>query len=106
MDTIRALTFDAFGTVVDTGQDALIRMSAKIVRDQRLRVDAAGFLALWDHYFFVIDHNPLLTIAEATEASLARACEELAVDSDPAPSLEMLHLELLRTKAHPQDPPV
>src|SRR5881397_1994083 len=67
MDTIRALTFDAFGTVVDTGQDALIRMSAKIVRDQRLRVDASGFLARWDHYFFGIDHNPFLTIAEAKE---------------------------------------
>jgi len=26
MDRIRAITFDAFGTIVDTGQDALIRI--------------------------------------------------------------------------------
>src|SRR5256712_12181722 len=106
MDTIRALTFDAFGTVVDTGQDALIRMSAKIVRDQRLRVDASGFLARWDHYFFGIDHNPFLTIAEATEASLARAFEEFAVAADPEPYVEMLQREWLRAKAYPEVPAV
>ena len=106
MDPIRALTFDAFGTVVDTGQDALIRISAKIVRDQRLRVDASGFLARWDHYFFGIDHNPFLTIAEATEASLARAFEEFAVDAAPEPYVEMLQREWLRARAYPEVPAV
>jgi len=42
MDRIRAITFDAFGTIIDTGRDALIRISDRIVRDRFLDVDAAG----------------------------------------------------------------
>ena len=106
MDRIRAITFDAFGTIVDTGQDALIRISGRIVADHRLDVDAVRFLERWDHYFFGIDHDPFLTIAEGTEASLARAFEELGVDADPEPYVEMLQREWLRAKAYPEVPAV
>src|SRR5207245_2213594 len=73
MDRIRAITFDAFGTIIDTGREALIRISDRIVRDQFLDVGPAGFLERWDVHFFWIDHDPFLTLAEASEVLLARA---------------------------------
>ena len=82
MDRIRAITFDAFGTIIDTGRDALIRISDRIVRDHFLDVHAAGFLERWDVHFFGIDHDPFLTLAEATEVSLTRAFSELGIEAD------------------------
>ena len=102
MDRIRAITFDAFGTIVDAGRDALIRVSDRIVRDLFLDVDAARFLDRWDGHFFGIDHTPFLTLAEATEASLERAFEEFGVDAEPDPYVEALQREWLRAKAYPE----
>src|SRR5688572_8094897 len=98
MDRIRAITFDAFGTIVDTGQDALIRISDRIVRDHRLDMEPARFLARWDHYFFGIDHDPFLTLAEATTVSLAQAFRELGVEADPGSYVGMLQRDWLRAR--------
>ncbi len=106
MDRIRAITFDAFGTIVDTGRDVLIRIADRVVSDHLPAVDAARFLDRWDHYFFAIDHNPFLTLAEATEVSLEEALEEHGVDADPEPYVEMLQREWLRATAYPEVPVV
>jgi len=102
MDRIRAITFDAFGTIIDTGRDALIRISDRIVRDQFLAVDAAGFLERWDVHFFGIDHDPFLTLAEATEVSLARAFLEFEVEADPGPYADLLQREWLQARPYPE----
>ena len=102
MDGIRAITFDAFGTIVDTGRDALLRVSDRIVRELFLDVDAARFLERWDHYFFGIDHDPFLTLAEATDVSLARAFAEFETDADPGPYVEVLQREWLRARLYPE----
>jgi len=106
MDRIRAITFDAFGTIVDSGQDALLRVSARIVRDNLLDIGPAEFLSRWDHYFFGIDHDPFLTIVEATEVSLARVFRDLEVEADTAPYVERLQQEWMRAKAYPEVPGV
>lgn len=106
MDRIRAITFDAFGTIVTSGQEALIRVSGRVVRDHLPAVDAARFLGRWDHYFFGIDHTPFLTLAEATEASLERAFEEFGVEADPEPYVEMLRAEWLLARPYPEVPAV
>ena len=102
MDRIRAITFDAFGTIIDTGRDALIRISDRIVRDRFLDVDAAGFLERWDVHFFGIDHDPFLTLAEATEVSLARAFREFGVEADPGPYSDLLQREWLQARPYPE----
>jgi len=102
MDRIRAITFDAFGTIVDTGRGALLDVSDRIVRELGLGLSAEGFLERWDHYFFGIDHNPFLSLAEATEVSLAQAFRELGVDADPDPYVERLQREWMRAKAYPE----
>jgi len=102
MDRIRAITFDAFGTIIDTGRDALIRISDRIVRDHFLDVHAAGFLERWDVHFFGIDHDPFLTLAEATEVSLARAFHEFGVEADPGPYADLLQREWLQARPYPE----
>jgi len=106
MDRIRAITFDAFGTIVDTGREILIRVAGQVVRDLLPGVPAARFLERWDYHFFAIDHNPFLTLAEATEESLAKAFMEYRVDADPDPYVEMLQREWLHAKAYPEVPGV
>ena len=102
MDRICAITFDAFGTIVDTGRDALIRISERIVRDLFPEVDATRFLERWDVHFFGIDHDPFLTIAEASGVSLARTFSELGVDGDPDPYVAMLQAEWQRATPYPE----
>ncbi len=106
MDRIRAITFDAFGTIVDTGRDVLIRIADRVCRDHLPAVGGVRFLDRWDSHFFAIDHNPFLTLAEATEVSLERAFEEFGVDADPEPYVEALQGEWLRAKAYPEVPGV
>src|SRR2546425_10322928 len=102
MDRIRAITFDAFGTIVDSGRDALIGVSDRIVTDHVLGLSPEQFLDLWDRYFFGIDHNPFLTLAQATEVSLGRAFQELGVGADPEPYVETLQREWMRAKPYPE----
>src|SRR2546425_8201322 len=106
MERIRAITFDAFGTIVDTGRDALIGISDRIVKDQRQDLEPEAFLERWDHYFFGIDHDPFLTLAEATEVSLTRAFSELGIEADPEPYVDLLQREWMRAKAFPEVPAV
>ncbi len=102
MNRIRAITFDAFGTIVDTGRDALIGISSRIVRDHLSGVAPEAFLERWDVHFFGIDHDPFLTLAEATRVSLAQAFKEYGLDADPEPYVERLQREWMRANAYPE----
>ncbi len=102
MDGIRAITFDAFGTIVDTGRAVLIGVAARVVRDHLPALTPERFLERWDHYFFEIDHNPFLTLRRATERSLAQAFEEFRVEADPRPYVDVLQREWLGARAYPE----
>ncbi len=102
MDRIRAITFDAFGTIVDTGRDALIGVASRVVEDHGLDLTPAAFLDRWDHYFFGIDHDPFLTLVEATRVSLVDAFRECRLEADPGPYVDLLQREWMRAKAYPE----
>src|SRR2546421_11063555 len=87
---VRAITFDAFGTLIDTGRDVLIRIARSVCDDQRPSLDAEALLATWDRHFFAAETAPFLTLAEITEDSLAKTLREYAIDASPAPYVDRL----------------
>src|SRR5437764_3628775 len=87
---VRAITFDAFGTLIDTGRDVLIRIARSVCEDQRPSLDAEALLATWDRHFFAAETAPFLTLAEITEDSLAKTFREYAIDASPAPYVDRL----------------
>src|SRR2546425_2650728 len=96
---VRAITFDAFGTLIDTGRDVLIRIARSVCDDQRPSLDAEALLATWDRHFFAAETAPFLTLAEITEDSLAKTFREYAIDASPAPYVDRL-VALWRGGAH------
>src|SRR3989442_3850982 len=104
---VRAITFDAFGTLIDTGRDVLIRIARSVCDDQRPSLDAEALLATWDRHFFAAETAPFLTLAEITEDSLAKTFREYAIDASPAPYVDRL-LALWRggenSRANPPGP--
>ncbi len=106
MDRIRAITFDAFGTIVDTGRAVLIGVAGRVVRDHLPAVPPERFLERWDGHFFGIGPGPFLTLSQATEASLARTLGEYGVRADPRPYVERLQRDWLRARAYPEVPGV
>ncbi len=106
MDRIQAITFDAFGTIVDTGREILIRVAHRVVRDHLPGLPPEQFLERWDAHFFGIDHDPFLTLAQATQVSLAKAFQEFRVDAEPRPYVERLQREWLAARAYPEVPGV
>src|SRR2546422_2072057 len=87
---VRAITFDAFGTLIDTGRDVLIRIARSVCDDQRPSLDAEALLATWDRHFFAAETAPFLTLAEITEDSLAKTFRQYAIDASPAPYVDRL----------------
>src|SRR5207245_10370972 len=87
---VRAITFDAFGTLIDTGRDVLIRIARSVCEDQRPSLDAEALLATWDRHFFAAETAPFLTLAEITEDSLGKTFREYAIDASPAPYVDRL----------------
>lgn len=103
---VRAVTFDAFGTLIDTGRDALLRVTRAIVGEHRRGLSPEALLETWDRYFFSQDLDEFLLLAEVTEDSLARAFLEHGIEADPRPYVEMLELEWQQSEPYPEAPEV
>src|SRR3989449_2197867 len=101
---VRAITFDAFGTLIDTGRDVLIRIARSVCDDQRPSLDAEALLATWDRHFFAAETAPFLTLAEITEDSLAKTFREYAIDASPAPYVDRLVALWRAAEAHAPGP--
>src|SRR5438093_13482362 len=71
-----AITFDAFGTLIDTGRAVLIRIARSVCDDQRPSLDAAGLLPTWDRHFLASETAPFLTLAALPEYCLAKPLPE------------------------------
>src|SRR5436309_13870310 len=80
---VRAITFDPFGSLIDTGRDVLIRVARSVCDDQCPSLDAEGLLATWDRHFFAAETAPFLTLAEITEDRLEKTFHEYAIDASP-----------------------
>src|SRR2546427_2412165 len=102
---VRAITFDAFGTLIDTGRDVLIRIARSVCDDQRPSLDAEALLATWDRHFFAAETAPFLTLAEITEDSLAKTFREYAIDASPAPYVDRLVALWRGGEDHAPNPP-
>src|SRR2546425_11013182 len=87
---VRAITFDAFGTLIDTGRDVLIRIASAVCDDHQLAVDPEALLATWDRYFFGPEGETFLTLEEITESSLGKAFREHGIEGDPRPYVDHL----------------
>jgi len=99
---VRAITFDAFGTVIDTGRDVLIHIARRVAEDHGRGLDPEAFLDTWDRFFFGADVEEFLSLAEVTEDSLAKAFAEHGIEADTRPYIDLLETEWLRAKAYPE----
>lgn len=97
-----AVTFDAFGTVVDTGREVLIQVARAATEDLRPSLDPEELLAVWDRYFFTTEPERFLTLRQVTEDALAKAFADLHLEADTAPYLEMLDAKWAEARAYPE----
>ena len=101
---VRAITFDAFGTLIDTGRDVLIRIARSVCEDQRPSLDAEALLATWDRHFFAAETAPFLTLAQITEDSLEKTFREYGIGATPAPYVDRLVALWRQAKAYAEVP--
>src|SRR2546426_11241934 len=101
---VRAITFDAFGTIIDTGRDVLIRIARAVCDDHRLALDPEALLATWDRYFFGPEGETFLTLEEITEGSLGKAFREHGIEGDPRPYVDDLVSVWREGKAYAEGP--
>jgi len=99
---IRAVTFDAFGTLIDTGRDVLIHVARAVCQDHRPALAPERLLETWDRYFFGAEYDEFQNLALTTEDSLAKAMAEYAIDAEPRPYIEMLERMWSHAKAYPE----
>ncbi len=99
---IRAVSFDAFGTLIDTGRDVLIHVARAVCQDHRPELPPETLLEVWDRYFFGAEAETFQSIAENTEDSLARAMADFGLEGDPHPYIEMLERMWSHAKAYPE----
>ena len=99
---VLAVTFDAFGTIIDTGRDVLIVVVRAALRDAGSGADPEAFLDTWDRYFFGANYEEFLNLAAVTEDSLAKAFVEYGIEADTGPYVEMLEREWMRAKPYPE----
>src|SRR2546430_8239612 len=104
---VRAITFDAFGTVIDEGRDVLIRIAREICKAHRPSLRPDAFLATWDRYLYSgADSEPFKTLSELTQESLGKAFRDHRIEADPRPVVESLESRWREAKAYPEVPRV
>ena len=99
---IRAVTFDAFGTLIDTGRDVLIHVARAVCQDHRPGLAPEALLETWDRYFFGAPCDEFQNLATTTEDSLEKALADHGIEADPGPYVEMLERMWSHAKAYPE----
>jgi len=85
----RAITFDAFGTLVHHGLETIEATAAAIARDHGL--PAPAFLEAWQRrYFGLLRQAPFRTIVEANDLSLRETAASFGVSTNVRPYLEQM----------------
>lgn len=99
---LRAVTFDAFGTLIDTGRDVLIHVARAVCQDHRPSLPPEELLATWDRYFFGAEYDEFQNLLTTTEDSLAKTMADYGLEGDPHPYVEMLERMWSHAKAYPE----
>jgi len=104
---VLAITFDAFGTVIDEGQDVLIGIAREICKAHRPSLRPDALLATWDRYLYSgADSEPFKTLSELTQESLGKAFRDHRIEANPRPVVESLESRWREAKAYPEVPRV
>src|SRR5947208_1493037 len=104
---VRAITFDAFGTVIDEGRDVLIGIARKICKEHRPSLRPDALLATWDRYLYSgADSEPFRTLSELTQESLGKAFRSHRIEADQIPYVKSLESRWREAKAYPEVPRV
>ncbi len=99
---IRAVTFDAFGTLIDTGRDVLIHVARAVCQDHRPSLAPEKLLETWDRYFFGAEYDEFQNLAATTEDSLAKTMADYRMEGETRPYVEMLERMWSHAKAYPE----
>jgi 2-haloalkanoic acid dehalogenase type II len=99
---VRAVTFDAFGTLIDTGRDVLIHVARAVCQDHRPALAPEELLGTWDRYFFNAEYDEFRNLTTTTEDSLARTMADYGMEGETRPYVEMLERMWSHAKAYPE----
>ncbi len=100
---LRAVTLDAFGTLIDTGRDVLIHVARAVCVDHKPHLAPETLLERWDRYFFGAEQGgEFQNLAATTEDSLARTLADFGIDGETRPYIEMLDRMWANAKPFPE----
>jgi len=100
---VRAVTWDAFGTLVHHGMETIAGAAADITRDLALPVSSEVFLDRWqERYFRLLGSGEFRTIGEANALSLAQAAASYGHDVDVTPYVERMESQWFLLDPYPE----
>ena len=102
---IRAVTFDAYGTLLRNEDLRLI--PRRIVADHGLSVPSDDLLRIWiDLYFEATQCSPFRTLREIQAQVLHRVLRQFGVSADPAPYVDLFFQVTTNVELYPEVPAV
>jgi len=98
---IKAVTFDAYGTVLR--DEDLILIPRRIVADHGLSVSIDDVLRTWiDLYFEATQQPPFRTLREIQGQILPRVLRQFAVPADAAPYIDLFFQVTTKVELYPE----
>jgi 2-haloalkanoic acid dehalogenase type II len=98
---IRAVTFDAYGTLLRN--EELMLIPRRIVANHVLTASVDEVLRAWmDHYFEETQRLPFRTLREIQAEILPRVLRDLGVDADATPYLDLFFEVTTRGELYPE----
>src|SRR6266851_7009548 len=99
--TVRAVTFDAYGTLLRNEDLRLI--PRQIVADHGLSVRSDDVLRIWlDLYFEATQRSPFRTPREIQGQVLRRVLRQFDVDADEAPYVDLFFQVTTKVELYPE----
>ena len=99
--TIKAVTFDAYGTLLRN--EDLVLIPRRIVADHGLSVSIDEVLRTWiDLYFEATQQLPFRTLREIQGQILPRVLQQLAVPADAAPYVDLFFQVTTKVELYPE----
>jgi 2-haloacid dehalogenase len=107
MINIKALMFDAWGTLFDVENDCVALTAATVVKDESLTISVEGFLEVWKHFYHALERGPRFhTIRDANILSLRMAFDRLNVHGDAERYVDVLFGLWENSSTYPEVPKV
>src|SRR5438874_6956726 len=102
---LRAITFDAYGTLIRN--ESLRLIAQRMVADHRLPVPVDDVFEAWiDAYFAATQQTPFRRLREIQHTVLSHVLHRLGVDADAAPYVELFFELTTKVELYPEVPGV